>query len=145
MARPLMTAEMSARVVETLNKRHGARLRDERFTVSGRLEEQTVVVTFLLERSDRTLAYEMQAAKTIPETGALTPGGTLDLCLDFLDWYLEQYFREDRDLLLPLDWQPHRFGEHEVMARGDVRNPAVEEAADAWLRGERPEVDHLKE
>ena len=44
---------------------------------------------------------------------------------------LGEYFSEGRETLLPLDWQPHRFGEAEVLARGDVRNPVLDEAADA--------------
>lgn len=144
MATTLMTADMAARVVDALVQRHGRLLGDERFRVSATLEDKTVVVTLRLERDDETHRYEMQAAKAIPDNGSLSPAGTLDLCLDFLDWYLGEYFRADRELLLPLDWQPHRIGEHDVLARGDVRNPVLDDAADAWLRGERPDSDTLE-
>ena len=112
-------------------------LREEHFSVSGRLEEGSVVVVLVLERHDRTFRYEMGCAKSVPEDESASMMDTVDLCLDFLDWHLGQYFSEERDVLLPLDWQPHRFGEVEVLARGDVRNPELDDAADAWLRGER--------
>jgi hypothetical protein len=83
----------------------------------------------------------MEAGFDVPEDDSVAAAAALDLCVDFLDWYLGEYFREARELLLPLDWQPHRFGEHNVVARGDVRNPQLDDAADAWLRGERPEVE----
>ncbi|MCB9728961.1 MAG: hypothetical protein H6744_07480 [Deltaproteobacteria bacterium] len=140
MARPLLSAENAATIVAALETRHARKLRDERFTVSARMEGQTVVVDLSLARLDGTFLYEMQAAKSVPDDGSLSVADTLDLCMDFLDWYLGRYFEEDRELLLPLDHQPHRFGEHEVLARGDVRNPTLDDAADAWLRGERPEV-----
>jgi hypothetical protein len=140
MARPLLTAENASAIVATLETRHSRKLRDERFTVAARMEDRTVIVDLTLARLDGTFDYEMQAAKTVPEDGSLTVAETLDLCLDFLDWYLARFFEEDRELLLPLDFQPHRFGEHDVLARGDVRNPLLDDAADAWLRGERPEI-----
>lgn len=140
MARPLMTPESVSQVLSALNRRHAGMLRDEHFELGARLEQGTVVATLELVRSDRSSHYVMEAAKAVPDNGALDLEQTLDLCLDFLDWYLGEFFGEQRELLLPLDWQPHKFGEFEVLARGDLRNPVLEEAADAWLRGERLEV-----
>lgn len=140
MARPLLTPEHAARIVDTLSIRHGRKLDDERFTVGARLEDETVVVTLTLERLDRTFLYRMESAMTPTEDESVSAADALDLCLDFLDWYLGEYFKDGREILLPLDFQPHRFGEFEVLARGDVLNPLLEDAADAWLRGERVEV-----
>ena len=140
MATSILTPENKVRVLGLFNQRHGGMLRDERFDLAARLDRETVVVTLDLQRSDRTSHHRMEAAKAVPEDGSLSAGQNLDLCLDFLDWYLGEFFREDRELLLPLDWKPHTFGEFELLARGDVRNPVLEDAADAWLRGERPEV-----
>lgn len=140
MARPLLTADTASTIVATLETRHSRKLRDERFTVTARMEDRTVIVDLSLARLDQTFVYAMSAAKVVPEDGSLSVAETLDLCLDFLDWYLGRYFEEDRELLLPLDYQPHRIGEHEVLARGDEKRPLLDDAADAWLRGERPEL-----
>ncbi len=139
-----MSAESAHRIAEALSSRHGRGLSasdGERFEVTARMEGETIIARVVLGRPDRTFRYEMECARTLEE-GAFTlnASDTLDLCLDFLDWYLGEYFREGRELLLPLDWQPHRFGEFEVLARGDVRNPLLEDAADAWLRGEKVAV-----
>ena len=133
----MIDKEHMRRVIDALNTRHGRMLRDERFLVSAGLEEGSVVVRLVLERHDQTFKYEMQCARVVPEDEAQSVSETLHLCLDFLDWYLEEYFSGEREVLLPLDWQAHRFGEVEVLAKGDVRNPGLDEAADAWLRGER--------
>ena len=79
----------------------------------------------------------MEAARAVPEDESHSVQETLELCLDFLDWYLGEYFENGRELILPLDWQTHRFGDVDLLARGDLRNPSMDEAADAWLRGER--------
>lgn len=137
MSASLIDNEQNRHILDALNSRHGRMLRDERFSVSANLAEGSVVLRLVLERHDRSFRYQMEAAREVPEDESRSVQETLELCLDFLDWYLGEYFDNERELLLPLDWQPHRFGDVEVLARGDVRNPSLDEAADAWLRGER--------
>ena len=140
MAKSLMTVSDHGRITESLQERFGTMLQQESLSVAARLEARAVIVTMTLARHDNTFEYVMESGFEVPEDDSVAVPVALELCLDFLDWYLGEYFREARELLLPLDWQPHRFGEHTVLARGDVRNPLLEDAADAWLRGERPEV-----
>ncbi|MEC9073498.1 MAG: hypothetical protein VX938_13990 [Myxococcota bacterium] len=141
MSRTLYNKEETARCEEALVARHGRYLADERIDLSARFEEGAVMLTLALTRLDQTSVYRMEAALEVPEDDSVTLSDACDLCLDFLDWYLGQYFGDNRETLLPLDWQAHQFGEHRVMARGDITNPILDDAADAWLRGERPEVE----
>lgn len=141
MARVLIDADAAAQTLKTLGRRHGTHLRpDESFDLQGRLEGDTIFVTLTLASEDRTLVYVMEAAVTTQDTRIRSTAEGVDLCLDFLDWYLGVYFEDQRETLLPLDWQPHQFGDLEVLARGDVHNEVLDGLADAWLRGERPEV-----
>ena len=133
----LIDSEYARRVIDALNSLHGRLLREERFTVSASLQEGSVVLQLVLERHDHSLRYQMECAKEVPEDESRSVQETLELCLDYLDWYLGEYFESARELLLPLDWQTHQFGDVDILARGDVRNPSLDEAADAWLRGER--------
>jgi len=141
MSRTLYNSEEAARWVEALVGRHGRYLLDEEIKITGRIEEGAVIVTAILSRLDRTSSYQMEAAVELPEDDSVSLDDASDLCMDFIDWYLGQYFGDNRETLLPLDWQSHQFGEHKVLARGDVSNPILDEAADAWLRGERPDVE----
>jgi hypothetical protein len=140
-AQSLITAESHGRIIDGLVERHSPMMRQEGLRVAARLDDRAVIVTLVLARHDQSFEYTMEVGFDVPEDDSVATAAALDLCVDFLDWYLGEYFREERDLLLPLDWQPHRFGEHSVVARGDVRNPLLDDAADAWLRGERPEVE----
>ena len=56
-----------------------------------------------------------------------------DLAVDYAEFYLDQFFDEDRELLLPLDFAAYEFGEFVVYARGDVTSPKLESWADAIL------------
>ncbi len=140
MAKPLVTPQSQTQIVDALVSRHGGHLRGERFSVEARLDGETVVARVTLANPDRTYVYHMESAVETSDSKVRSVAEGLELALDFLDWYLGEYFRAERELLLPLDWKPHRFGDHEIMARGDVHNEVLEDLADAWLRGERPEV-----
>jgi hypothetical protein len=140
MSRTLFSEETTTRCVEALVARHGRHLQEERIAVNGRVEEGAVRVDLTLARMDQTANYRMETAFELPENESLSASEAGALCLDFLDWYLDQFFGDNRQTLLPLDWQAHTFGEHRIFARGDVTNPVLDEAADAWLRGELPEI-----
>jgi hypothetical protein len=139
-ARPLLDSDDKTRLVKLLEKRHGQWLKDEAFEVSARTMQDLVVATVVLRRRDRTSVYEMEAALDGADPRIRNHHEALELALDFLDWYLGEYLGGQREVLLPLDFQPHRFGEFEVLARGDIHNEVLDELADAWLRGERPDV-----
>lgn len=141
MAKPLIDPQYRQRVLTLLRERHGSALRRERFELEVRREGDEAVVCLTLRRDDRTQVYTMEAAIERAKYRAMSQAQAIDICLDFLDWYLGEYFREERDLFLPLDWKPHRFGDVEVLARGELRNEFLDDAADAWLRGERPDVE----
>jgi hypothetical protein len=140
MTKPLLDARRHAAISKLLNDRHGPMLRDESFTISARVEGDNPVAQVVLKSRDRTLEYTMEAAFVRADYPAFSMSDALDVCVDFLDWYLGEYFREERDAFLPLDWKKFRFGDLEVMARGDLRNALLDDLADAWLRGETEEV-----
>jgi len=141
MSKPVLDLEQTTRAITSLNQKYGRRLKAETFSVSATEQDSTVIVTLHLAALDRTFEYRMESAVTVDEKLVHTRELALELALDFLEWYLGEYFKNERELLLPLDWQPHRFGEHEVMAKGDVRNPELDDMADAWLRGDVPQND----
>ncbi len=141
MSKPILDLEQTTKAIASLNQKYGRRLKGEAFSISASEQDSTIVVTLHLAALDRSFEYTMESAVMIDEKLIHTRELALELALDFLDWYLGEYFKNEREVLLPLDWQPHRFGEFEVMAKGDIRNPELDDMADAWLRGEVPESD----
>lgn len=138
---PPLDPTTRAKALTLLAERHGGSLRDERFELDARREAGDAVVRLVLRSEDRTSVYTMEAVVLREKYPALSEKQAVDLSLDFLDWYVGEYLREERDAFLPLDWKPHTWGDLEVMARGELRNEFLDDAADAWLRGERPDVE----
>jgi hypothetical protein len=138
---PPLDPNTRTRALALLDERHGSSLRNERFELDAVREDGDVIVRLVLRSDDRTHVYTMEATILREKYPALSESQAVDLSLDFLDWYVGEYLREERDVFLPLDWSPHQLGDLEVMARGELRNEFLDDAADAWLRGERPDIE----
>ena len=142
MTKPLLTASAHQQILDALKERHGGMLKDESFALEVRREGADAVAAQLtLSNMERTHVYTMEAALQVSERSPMTTTDAVDVCLDFLDWHVGDYLATDRQSLLPLDFHPHPFSGQEVYAKGEVHNLVLEEAADAWLRGERPETE----
>ena len=128
----LFTREDATAAAASLDSRYAAHLGAERFEVGGRVEPGFVELTAVLANSDKTFRYEIEVRAAVGGKGVSQVEGR-ELVLDFLGYYLDQYFDGGRDVLLPLDFQPYQFGEHTVHARGDVTNPALDEVANRIL------------
>lgn len=139
MTSPLLQPGQAQKITSSLTARFARSLRGESFEVSGRLQEHTAVARVVLSKPDRSFVYEMHAAFDTDSERLMTTAEALEVCFDFLGWYLSEYFESGRELLLPLDYKPHRFGDLTVMARGEDRNAALDDLADAWLRGDATE------
>lgn len=147
MAKAMIAAVEKRKILDLLVERHRAALRDEILELEvsqagqGGQAGEELVVALILKREDRTAVYRMEATIERSQYPAMSDSEALDHSLDFLDWYLGEYLREDRNVFLPLDWKPHQYGDIQVLARGDLTNELLDEAADAWLRGEKPDID----
>ena len=140
MNKPLLSSADKSAMVAQLAEEYGSTLSNERFELEARREGEAVIAQLVLASNDRTFVYTMEVAMMRGNYKGMDEPTALGYCLDFLSWYVAEFFKSQREMLLPLDWQPHRFDDVEVSARGDVRNAFLDDAADAWLRGERPDV-----
>jgi len=119
-----------ASIVDALTVRHADRLGGDRFELGGRVEPGFVELSLAIFRDDRTFRYDIDVRVPLGEEHPLSNAEARDLALDFLGYYLDQYFRGGREILLPLDYQPYQLGDRTVWARGDVTNPKLDEMAD---------------
>lgn len=125
----LFAEEDKAAVLDILLQRYAHRLQNERFVVDGRVEPGFVELRLILERNDGTFRYDMRFYASLKDNHISADEGR-DLVIDFMGYYLDRYFRSNRQVMLPLEYLEFRFGEHKVFARGDVTNPRLEALAD---------------
>ncbi|MCP4502841.1 MAG: hypothetical protein GY822_23120 [Deltaproteobacteria bacterium] len=128
---PKMLPEDMRRIIETgLNEKNATFLDEgERIRVAGRRGKKAA---FLQARvGNETLVMQFEVfARDFKGTDFDGPVGAV---VDFLDGVLDEYFDEDREAYLPLDFTAHPYENGFVFARQEKRNFAAEEAGDALL------------
>jgi len=136
----LLAPEDRDALLDLLAARYGSHLSAERMSVLGRAEPGFVELQFTLERIDETFRYIMEIRVSLIEN-PLSQAEAREVAVDFLGHCLDIYFKDDRDTLLPLDFQPYHFGEYTVNARGDVTNPRLDRMGDEILEAGVPLPD----
>ncbi len=132
--KPPFDADTTRTALALLKQRHRRRLKpDEQFRLTAQVEPPFVAVTLTLANADESLVYPMEARIAADTEGLDDETACAELCLDFLDYYVGEYLRGDRDVYLTLDWSAVRFGEVEVQTRGQILNLKLERLADALL------------
>ena len=121
------------KIEDTLMSTYGAHLGNERFIVRVFGQSDSVLLRVQLDQFDGMSRHTFEINAPSKSNG-LKLDQALDLALDFLGYYLDQFFEDNRELLLPLDYQEYEFGEHKVFARGDYTRPKLDELADRILR-----------
>lgn len=119
-------------IVAALTKQYARSISGETFLVSGRFEPGFLHMEVELHRRDDSSGYLMQFRCALAEN-KIGQAEALDVTVDFVGWYLDQYFESSRELLLPLDFQPYNMGEKVVFACGDIDNPRLTKMADEIL------------
>lgn len=140
--RPLMTPAFEDKFMEALRKTSEPFMQPgEHFRVlQHAIEDGAWTLSVAFENGDRTLHLPVELAIAALDNPPLTNEAARDVLIDFLGYFFESYFREARDVTLPLDWAPVRFGDFMLRARGWEKNLLLEELADRLLAGEPPEA-----
>lgn len=129
------------RIEKTLYKRYAHYLGKESFKIWAFGESDSVHLRMYLDSDDGMSRYSVDILVPLGEN-RLTLREGFDLALDFLGYYLDQFFEENRELLLPLDYNKYNFGKEFVYAKGDFTKPKLDQLADEILtKGENIDPD----
>lgn len=115
-----------------LNLKHAASLEDRSFTLSCSKENDMIEVQVILKNSDESFYYPV----TVCVNRQVYKQSDKDLALillDYLDIYFDNFFREDENLFVPIDWVEHQFEGVTLRMKGQVLNRYQELKANELL------------
>ena len=143
MQKPLLSEEFSDKFQLEFHKRYAGHLRHgERLRIANHaIEEGAWTLSVIFENPDRSLHLPVDVALVGSDNPKLSHDEARDVLVDFIDYFFDRYFRDAREVTLPLDWAGFPFGDYTVRARGWEKNLRLEELADKLLEGEP--IDHL--
>jgi len=119
----------AASIEDLLGSMFGRLLVNERFKVIGTVEPGFVEIITTIEKRDGSSRYDIYIRAPLAGN-SVSAAEARNIALDFLGHYLDQYFEAERDLFLPVDYQPYPIGDKQVFARGDLTNPKLDRMAD---------------
>ena len=125
-----------------LTERFQIFLEEESFDLEMRALEDCLQIRVCLSKNNELMKYPVECVSfykdhayesTVDEEARLSNLATSGM--DCILYYFEEYFRENRDLFLPLNWTSYEQENSDisVVLRGFVRQSKLENEADAFL------------
>jgi hypothetical protein len=110
-------------------------LYEEEFVIEGYANNDRVQVKTVLQKYQGGRAYPLECVHIKNEESSdLEHQEIAFIMLDYLDCYWSSYLTEERNVFVPIDWSVHECESISFYIRGFVRQPLLEEDADAFLR-----------
>jgi len=119
-----------------LNRTHSHVLGDKFFTFQSTSNGSETHVTITLQNNKKTFFYPIEARMQTKSQGVTTIA-SVDLLVDYINCYLEQYFESGGDVYLPIDWTTFDVEGIALQMRGQILNKYAEDLADALLSGNK--------
>lgn len=127
-----LSAEEMQDLGRILNIRYGPYLGARRFQVRAETHAKYVEVVITLQNDQESYVYPVEGRVELTPDGVSAREGAL-LLIDFIGAYFEEFFDNDENTFIPIDWSEFQFESTTLFLRGQVLNKQRERDADAWL------------
>ena len=123
--------EPQSEICRALGKKYMTYMANDVFVIEALEGPHQIQMRVTLQKNDLSWAYPVEVI--CPKEFQMTSVQAAELILDYVDCSWGEYFSNDRDVYLSIDWQGHKFENLEFFVRGRVRNLAAENMANALL------------
>ena len=127
------TDEEIVNIKKLLNKKHLVYLENEEFIIESGSTKEQIQIKVSLIKSDKSNCYPIECVFVKETDNEFKETEIAFKMLDYLDIYWANYFSEERNIFIPLDWSAHEFEGVQFYMRGFVRNLQLENDADEFL------------
>ncbi|MEZ4742251.1 MAG: hypothetical protein R3B45_07375 [Bdellovibrionota bacterium] len=126
--------EISA-IEKSLNTKFSLWLKERIFELTTSSLSDAVHVVLTLKNALMTYHYPVEARLMHKEQNVSKKEASLFL-IDYIDAYFDEYFREDEQVYLPIDWKDFEYEGISFQIKGQILNSYMEKLADRILAGE---------
>ena len=127
-----LTEQEATSLAAQLNRKNVYNLEGKLFTVSGKVVDPLVEVKVVLKNADESFYYPVEARMEFGKEDKTAREAALFL-IDYIDVYFEEYFEQDGELLLPINWTAHEYDAVNFELKGQVLNMKLERWADQLI------------
>tara|TARA_B100001964_G_C14111335_1_gene543972 strand:- start:540 stop:959 length:420 start_codon:yes stop_codon:yes gene_type:complete len=128
----ILTKEGLNDLSKILNLKYASYIKDRTFSISCYAEDKAINVQILLKNSDKSFFYPVECRLKIQDQKQSVNDLAL-LLLDYMDVYFDEFFKENENAFIPIDWTEHNFEGVFFQMRGQIINLYQELKADKIL------------
>ena len=129
----IWSEEENQKIKKLLDKKHLVYLESEEFIIESGATKDQVQLKVTLTKSDKSYYYPIECVFVKESSSDFKETEVAFKMLDYLDLYWTNYFSEERNVFVPLDWSKHEFEGIHFYIRGFVRNLQLENYANDFL------------
>ena len=129
------TPEEIGEIEAVFNDRFFAYLKtDENIFVEGHYSEATCFITLIFKNQDETYYYPFEASLSSVENPDIQADEAKMTLVDFIGAYFDEFFAEERQTYVPINWATFNIEGVKIKARGQISNKKLEKQADELLK-----------
>ena len=134
MEKELISEKEILDLTKIVNLKYGAHLRDRSFQIDHCHNSIELLASMTLSNGDKTFFYQVETKALAKDMANISSREALLVMLDYIDIYFSEYFKEEEDMFIPIDWSEVQFENLNFQMRGQVRNLHCEFLADELLK-----------
>lgn len=122
------------KILNLLNTKHSTYLNEEIFDIEAGFTKEQIQIKFSLRKNDNSVVYPIEVICIYDDYPNLKRQDICHIIIDYLDSYWSEYFMEERNVFVSIDWGRHECEGVVFFLRGFVRNLNLEKQADLYLK-----------
>lgn len=132
---PIFNSLEKKNICDFLNHKFSFFLKSENFDFQAGYKGDQIQLKLILANHDESFFYPIEAifVQDDDSNQKLSPHNTALLILEYLELYFNDFFSENREVYLPIDWSMHQHNNVKFFLRGFIRNLKMEKIADEFL------------
>lgn len=128
----LLTHEELDNLVKIMNTKYASYLKDRFFEIDVQSSEDAVDVKICLRNQQDSYHYPVEGKLFFKEQN-LNPKDAALFLIDYIDFYFDEFFKENGEVYLTIDWGKHNFESTDFYLKGQLFNLEREKLADELL------------
>ncbi len=131
---PVWNKEDSQKIIDLLKTKHAVYLVNEIFELETGYNKDLIQIKISLKKEDESVVYPIEIICVHDNETQLKVQETTQIIVDYIDLYWSEFFQEERNLFVPLDWSSYHCEGVNFFLRGFIRNLTLEKHADLLLK-----------
>ena len=106
---------------------------DEEITINSDYTKEALYLTIILHNKDKSFYYPFETAFFRKDNKEHSQKEALEITLSFINNYFEDFFENNRNLYIAIDWTEYKISNAKIYAKAKLVNKKLEEEANKLL------------